>query len=611
MLSSPATIITSRKIFSKFCDEYYLPQTNKSYKYLSLRLCFSSPITSPSLYLKKKQSSRKTKNMVKDLIGYRFSPTGEELINDYLKNKNLGKTWLVHEAIGEINILSYIPELLPDLAVIRSKDPEWYFFSPIVYTNSKKKEMKRITGSGYWKTTGKNRIIRDKSGVEIGLKKTLMYYEGKVPNGVWTPWVMHEYHITSLPHLQINYVICQVKYKGEAKDISYGNNLTESSHSLDFDSNTAIAMYTPEPADSYVICNVCGRGGKEVVNISNGDSSSEPSLPSLVSDSNTIRLTCIIPPVFQVEQPGQGNLYENDLMLPMNEQMGGSDPNSINNSPYVQLQAPFSLQENDELLSGLPQNLTHTSYGNNMTEPSHSLVFDSNTAMASNRAPEPAIQVEQAGGNNFVGMSLDDLIDPNEDLSEWDEYYDPDTFFSDDINNTNTSLQPQAPHLSPSDNEFIDGLMNVCQRQVKDLFTLSMTENRNNHAATKPLSGTIPDYSSDSDSDAESISATSYPSTSSPVDSDGSSNRCLSSCSSTDSCKDPSTGRETRAVLSKQEVKQGTPKAIDVPIMKTEKKGWFITEEAMERNHKMKIIGFILLLALIGMITSALLNVKA
>jgi len=47
--------------------------------------------------------------MMKGLIGYRFSPTGEEVINHYLKNKILDKNWLVDEAISEINILSHKP----------------------------------------------------------------------------------------------------------------------------------------------------------------------------------------------------------------------------------------------------------------------------------------------------------------------------------------------------------------------------------------------------------------------------------------------------------------------------------------------------------------------
>ena len=64
------------------------------------------------------------------------------------------------------------------------------------------------------------------------------------------------------------------------------------------------------------------------------------------------------------------------------------------------------------------------------------------------------------------------------------------------------------------------------------------------------------------------------------------------------------------------QVKEGKSKANDdasmdktlSPIMKTEKKGWFITEEAIQRNHKNApyiyfmnmIIGLILLVAVIG-----------
>lgn len=177
--------------------------------------------------------------MVKDLVGYRFYPTGEELINYYLKNKIHGRAWLVDEAISEINICSYEPMFLPckfplnfnqnhhlffilynqsflilefgflffcvALSKIKSDDPVWYFFSPKEYTTAKKKVTKRTTSGGYWKATGVDRKIKDKRGNrgEIGIKKTLVYYEGRVPNGVWTPWVMHEYHITCLPLDQV------------------------------------------------------------------------------------------------------------------------------------------------------------------------------------------------------------------------------------------------------------------------------------------------------------------------------------------------------------------------------------------------------------------------
>ena len=54
-------------------------------------------------------------------------------------------------------------------------------------------------------------------------------------------------------------------------------------------------------------------------------------------------------------------------------------------------------------------------------------------------------------------------------------------------------------------------------------------------------------------------------------------------------------------------------------MVKTEKKGWFITEEAMDRRNRKKpryiylmnmIIGLILLVAVIGNITSVSLSVK-
>ena len=51
--------------------------------------------------------------MERNLVGYRFSPTGEEVINYYLKSKILDRPWLVNEAINEINICAYDPEFLP------------------------------------------------------------------------------------------------------------------------------------------------------------------------------------------------------------------------------------------------------------------------------------------------------------------------------------------------------------------------------------------------------------------------------------------------------------------------------------------------------------------
>ncbi|CAO2173694.1 unnamed protein product [Urochloa humidicola] len=60
--------------------------------------------------------------------------------------------------------------------------------------------MNRTTKGGYWKATGRDKEIygtpKDRvPPMLIGMKKTLVFYEGSVPTGKKTRWIMYEYRL--------------------------------------------------------------------------------------------------------------------------------------------------------------------------------------------------------------------------------------------------------------------------------------------------------------------------------------------------------------------------------------------------------------------------------
>ncbi|CAL5386262.1 unnamed protein product [Camellia sinensis] len=123
--------------------------------------------------------------------GFRFHPMDEELVLFYLKKKICRKR-LKLDIIGEVDVYKWDPEELPGMSKLKTGDRQWYFFSPRDRKYPNGARANRATRHGYWKATGKDRNITCNSRV-VGVKKTLVFYQGRAPSGQRTDWVMHEY----------------------------------------------------------------------------------------------------------------------------------------------------------------------------------------------------------------------------------------------------------------------------------------------------------------------------------------------------------------------------------------------------------------------------------
>ncbi|PKI36804.1 hypothetical protein CRG98_042753 [Punica granatum] len=126
--------------------------------------------------------------------GFRFHPTDEELITYYLRNQATSRPCPV-SIIPEVDIYKFDPWQLPEKAEFGEN--EWYFFSPRERKYPNGVRPNRATVSGYWKATGTDKAIYSGSKY-VGVKKALVFYEGRPPKGIKSDWIMHEYRLTDL-----------------------------------------------------------------------------------------------------------------------------------------------------------------------------------------------------------------------------------------------------------------------------------------------------------------------------------------------------------------------------------------------------------------------------
>ncbi|KAK4792107.1 hypothetical protein SAY86_022542 [Trapa natans] len=154
-----------------------------------------------------------------DLPGFRFHPTEQELLDFYLKNV-VSKKMLSFDVIDVLNIYQHDPWELPGLARING-EREWYFFVPRDKKRGCLGRPNRTTGNGFWKATGSDRKIVKMSDYKqlIGLRKTLVFYRGRAPQGKKTDWIMNEYRLPDNSPLPKDMVICKIYRKATSMKV--------------------------------------------------------------------------------------------------------------------------------------------------------------------------------------------------------------------------------------------------------------------------------------------------------------------------------------------------------------------------------------------------------
>ncbi|PUZ38640.1 hypothetical protein GQ55_9G213300 [Panicum hallii var. hallii] len=141
--------------------------------------------------------------------GFRFYPSDEELVCFYLRNK-VANQRVASGTLVEVDLHAREPWELPDAAKLTAE--EWYFFSFRDRKYATGSRTNRATKTGYWKATGKDRVVHEQgTRALVGMRKTLVFYRGRAPNGQKTGWVMHEFRLetpNSTP--KEDWVLCRV-----------------------------------------------------------------------------------------------------------------------------------------------------------------------------------------------------------------------------------------------------------------------------------------------------------------------------------------------------------------------------------------------------------------
>ncbi|KAK8578669.1 hypothetical protein V6N12_069015 [Hibiscus sabdariffa] len=144
--------------------------------------------------------------------GFRFHPTDEELVDYYLRKKICSKK-IDMDVIKDVDLYKIEPWDLQELCRIGSEEQnEWYFFSHKDKKYPTGTRTNRATKAGFWKATGRDKAIYSRLSL-IGMRKTLVFYNGRAPNGQKSDWIMHEYRLEANENgtpQEEGWVVCRV-----------------------------------------------------------------------------------------------------------------------------------------------------------------------------------------------------------------------------------------------------------------------------------------------------------------------------------------------------------------------------------------------------------------
>nr|QMV47911.1 NAC transcription factor [Litchi chinensis]UKF18671.1 NAC transcription factor [Litchi chinensis] len=286
--------------------------------------------------------------------GFRFYPTDEELLVQYLCRKVAGHHFSL-EIIAEIDLYKFDPWLLPSKAIFGEK--EWYFFSPRDRKYPNGSRPNRVAGSGYWKATGTDKIITTE-GRKVGIKKALVFYVGKAPKGTKTNWIMHEYRLIDSSRKNgsaklDDWVLCRIYKKNSSaqkpvlttsvssKEHSNGSCSSSSSHLDD------VLESLPEIEDRFFtlprVSSLKTLQNDEKINLQqlgsgNFDWASLAGL-NLVSE--------LVPGSGQTQSQGMASYMNNNAYVPSMPQVCHVDPGRVGNSVDDEVQSGLRTQRVD------------------------------------------------------------------------------------------------------------------------------------------------------------------------------------------------------------------------------------------------------------------------